>query len=163
MAGQPMSPLCGSVWGRTWRGNKVTAWPLEFYPGESCLPALSLKLVTSISLHMHWCPSSCCLGAESQKEWVYISPKFIVCPLRGVPTVSRSFFPQFNPCCFLQPEVMGTYLPDAGLGNLDWVWDPFSCGILPNFYPPHVDVGPPILPLHASPHISALNLSYLSG
>ena len=39
---------------------------------------------------------------------------------------SRSFFHCFNPCWFLQPEVMGTYLPGTGTlgwGGLVWGWD----------------------------------------
>ena len=63
-----------------------------------------------------------------------------------------------KPNWFLQPEVMGIYLPGTGtLGYADWSGAGFagSQGILPNFYPPHVNVGPPVplpLPLHATPH-----------
>ena len=68
--------------------------------------------------------------------------------LKGTAWGSRSFFHSFNPCWFLQPEVVGTYLP--GTGTLGWeAW----CGAetlqswnirmsLPNFYPPHVGEGP---------------------
>ena len=38
--------------------------------------------------------------------------------LRGTAWDSRSFFYQLNPRWFLQPEVMGTYLP--GTGTLGW-------------------------------------------
>ena len=50
------------------------------------------------------------------------------------------------PADFFQPEVMGTYLP--GTGSLGW-----GAGVqlgllapeisLPNFYPPHMNAGPP--------------------
>ena len=54
---------------------------------------------------------------------------------------------------------MGTYL--HGAGTLGWVvWS--RVGIPPDFYLPHVDVGPPILHLHASLlHYKSLCLSTL--
>ena len=53
---------------------------------------------------------------------------------------------------------MGIYL--LGAGFLAWVvWFgaeiPYSGGIPPDFYLPHVDVGPPILRFHASPSLHA--------
>ena len=80
-----------------------------------------------------------------------------------------------QPNWLLQPEVMRFYLPSAG--NLGCTVCPragiaFSPGILPNFYPPHMNVGPPILPVTATslwPHLilsslaSHLHPSYLSG
>ena len=57
---------------------------------------------------------------------------------------------------------MGIYLPGTGtLGYADWSGAGFagSQGILPNFYPPHVNVGPPILPpLHAIAHLHHFTL-----
>ena len=49
------------------------------------------------------------------------------------------------PTGFLQPEFMGTYLP--GAGTLAWGPDVGLVFLapetsLPNFYPPHMDVGP---------------------
>ena len=49
-----------------------------------------------------------------------------------------------NPCCFLQPEVMGAYLPGTGTLGLG---AGMGLGLLAreislsNFYPSHVDVG----------------------
>ena len=80
--------------------------------------------------------------------------KSILGSLKGIAWGSRIFFHQLNPHCFVQPEVVGTYLP--GAGTLLWgAW--FKAGApeisLPNFYPPHVDDGPaccvsvPLLPI----------------
>ena len=54
--------------------------------------------------------------------------------LRETAWDSRSFFHQPNLCWFLQPEVMGTYLP--GIGTMDWgawhvAWIPCSQDIPP--------------------------------
>ena len=119
-----MSPLCFSVWGRACRG-------------DSALPGLwsvsQEEAVSSLALHFllicHWCPSSCCPGAESQRGWVYMSSKSVVGPLRG-----QSFFCCPNLHWLLEPEDMGTYL--HGAGALGWVvWDgsgiPYSWGISP--------------------------------
>ena len=89
----------------------------------------------------YWFPSSCCPGAESQREWVYVSPKSFAGSLGGVSWGSHSFFCHPRPHWFLQAEVMGTYLP----GTLSWVvWSgagiPRSRGIPPNFHPRHMDV-----------------------
>ena len=46
--------------------------------------------------------------------------------LRGTALGSSSVFHQLNPHGFLQPEVVGTYLPgtgNLGLGGLVWGWD----------------------------------------
>ena len=117
----------------------------------------------------HWCPSSCCPDAVAQKEWVCVSPKSILGPWRGDSWEFHCFFHCPNPHWFLQPEVMGTYLP--GTDTLGWVvWCgagiPHSQGIPPDFYLPHMGVGLPVLclrafiPLCASP---CLHLSYPSG
>ena len=63
---------------------------------------------------------------------------------------SSSFFYLLNPHWFLQPEVMGTYLP--GIGSLGWgpgmELGPLAPKIsLPNFYLSRVGVGQPILHL----------------
>ena len=57
-----MSPLCGSVWGRAHRGDSTAAWPLEFCPGESCLPTLALP-VSPLSPHMSLVPFQLYPGA----------------------------------------------------------------------------------------------------
>ena len=43
-----LSLLCGSG-GSAQKGDNATAWPLEFYSGGSCPPALALMPDTSIS------------------------------------------------------------------------------------------------------------------
>ena len=66
-----------------------------------------------------------------------------------------------NPRWFLQPEVMGNYLPHAGtLGCADWPGAGItrSQGIPPCFYLPHVNMGLPIPlppPLRATPNLCA--------
>ena len=87
-------------------------------------------------------------GAESQSRWVCMSSKSVVSPLRGY-----SFFCCCKPHRFLQPEVMGTYLPDAEiLGYAVWPGAGItgSQGIPPDFYLPHVSVGLPILHFYIS-------------
>ena len=60
--------------------------------------------------------------------------------LRRTAWCSRSFFHWLTPCWFLQPE-MGTY--PTGTGTLGWRAGLLTPVIsLPNFYPPHVGVGP---------------------
>ena len=86
------------------------------------------EAVSPLTLHFlplcHWCPSSCCLGTESQRGWICLSPKSIAGLLRG-----HSFFCCPNLHCFLQPEAMGTYL--LGAGTLGWVvWT--GAGISPS-------------------------------
>ena len=88
----------------------------------------------------HWCPSSCCPGAGAQREWVCISSKSVLGPLRGDAWESCSFFLYPKPHWFLHTEVMGTHLglePWAGVGlgflapevslpifiHHMWVWD----------------------------------------
>ena len=62
------------------------------------MPLVSFKLLP-------WCWSS---EAVSLSRWVCVGS------LRGTAWGSRSFFPQLNPHYFLQPEVVGTYLPGTG-------------------------------------------------
>ena len=96
----------------------------------------------------HWCPSSCCPSAGAQREWVCVSPfQSISGSLRRDAWESCQFFFHPNPHWFLQPEVMGTYLP--GTGTMCWVvWCgagiPHSQDIPPDFYTLHVGMGPPI-------------------
>ena len=93
--------LCSFVW------EEVVSWHSPWCQTLHFLPVC------------HWCPSSCCPGAEAQRMWVWVSPKSIAVPLRRDSRESFSFFGHPNPHWFLQPEVMGTYLP--GSGTLGWV------------------------------------------
>ena len=83
-------------------------------------------------------------GSGAKRECVWVSP--YVGSLRGTPWNSRSFFHQLNPHWFLQPEVMGIYLPSTG--TLGWWRAALGLGLLDpeisllNFYPTHMDVGP---------------------
>ena len=69
------------------------------------------------------------------------------------------------PLQFLQPEIMESYLPGSRI--LGWVvWSgvriPHPRGILPGFYLPHGDMGPPVPPvlLHTILHLhDSLHLS----
>ena len=143
-------PLCGvglrkgtvllpGLWSFVW--EETVSWHSPWYHTLQFLPTY------------HWCFSSCSWGAGVQREWVYISPKSIVGPLRRDAWESNSFLCHPNPHWFLQPEVMGTYLP--GTGTLGWmIWSgagiTHSQGILSNFYPLHMHMGPPILHLCVS-------------
>ena len=135
--------LCG---GRTWRGDNATAGFLRFAQHSPCAAtgALLLNPREGGSVYIL---SSCSLF-----KWRLLK----IC----------QFLPLPRPPLFLQPEVMGIYLPCAGtLDSVVWngVEIPHSQGIPPDFYPPPVNVGPPILPpplcatlgLHTSPPISA--------
>ena len=51
-----VSRLCGSVWGRAQKGDNTSAWPLEFCLGGSCLLALALLPVFSLSSRMPLVP-----------------------------------------------------------------------------------------------------------
>ena len=126
-------PLSG-LWTFVW--DKTVPWRLPWSQTLQFLPVGC------------WCPSSCCPGAEAQREWVCVSPKSIVGPLREHSWESCSFFCHPFSHWFLHPEVMGICLP--GTGTLGWVvWcgagNPRSRGIPSNFYPPHLGMGPPML------------------
>ena len=79
-------------------------------------------------------------------RWCWSSGGVSLCggSLRGTAWGSSSFFHRLNPHYFLQPEVMGTYLP--GTGTLGW-GPGVELGLLtpkislPNFYPLQVGVG----------------------
>ena len=69
----------------------------------------------------HWCPSSCCPGAGTQREWICISPKSFLGRLRGDAWDSCTFFCCPNTAWILHAEAIGTYLP--GTGTLGWgIW-----------------------------------------
>ena len=109
-----MLQLWSSVWGRARRGDYATSWPLKFYPGESHILAVTLMPATSVSACMPLVPFHLLPLAESHRQCVCITPKSIVGPLRGVSWEPPSFFLSPNSYCFLQPEVMGTYVIGAG-------------------------------------------------
>ena len=79
-----------------------------------------------------WHPSSCWPGAESQSGWGCIHSQTTWALFSGVSWKSSSFFCRPNPHWFLQPDVMGIYLPSAGtLGYVIWP----GTGILLPRYP----------------------------
>ena len=96
--------------------------------------------------HMPLVPFQLLLRCRIQRERESVSPKSDTGPLRGDSWESCSFFHNPNPHWFLEPEVIGTYLP--GTGTQGWMvlcgaGMPRSRGILPNFYLTHVCVDHP--------------------
>ena len=150
--------LCGPEWKRTHKGHNATARSLKFCPGGSCPPALTLVSHTSMSPYLPLVPFQLLPWCWSQREWVCISPKSTAGPSRRDFWESCSFFSCHNSHWFLQPEVMGSYLPGTGnLGCMFWFGAAISCsqGTLPDFYLPQVGVWLPILHLCASvTHVS---------
>ena len=75
----------------------------------------------SLPLHATVAPQASTLALEG----VSLNMNLCVGSLRGTTWGSRSFFHRLNLCWFLQPEVVGTYLPGTGtgLGGLVWGWD----------------------------------------
>ena len=140
-----------------WEGSEKGQWPMPSlcsFVWEGAVPWHSPCCQTLQFLPVcHWCPSSFCPSAGAQGEWVCVSPKSILDSLRGDAWESRSFFCCPNPHWFLQPEVMGIYLPGAGtLGWGAWCGAGIPCfwDNPPNIYPPHMGVGPSVLHLHVS-------------
>ena len=111
--------LCGSV-GRGFRKGTMahlSVWEkavLQFSFWCQTLPFLSV---------CHWYLSSCYLGEGAQRKWVWLN--LSVDSSRETAWDSRSFFHLLNSCWFLQPEVMGGYVPGTrtGLVELVWGWD----------------------------------------
>ena len=107
-----------------WReGSEKGQWPL-----------LALLPDTSLPPCMPLCLSRCNPGAGVHKERVWVSP--CVGSLRGTTWDSSSFFSWLSPCWFLQPKIVGTYLPVTGtLGWGIWcgAWAPCSWDIYPKF------------------------------
>ena len=94
-------------------------------------------------------PSSCCPGAEPRVDgFVYIlgpCGSFKQSLLRDQQFILPPQLP--NSHWFLQPEVMSLYYPSPGtLGCAVWpgVGLTHSQGMFPDFYPSHVDGGPPL-------------------
>ena len=106
--------------------------------------ALSLKPDNSVPPHMSLVPFELLPQCQSS-EGVSLS-KSVCWPFKRNAWDSKSPVSlSHSPCWFLQPEVMGTYLP--GTGTLGW-GPGVGLGLLTpnisllNFYLPHVCVGP---------------------
>ena len=105
-----------------------------FCLGENCPPATTLVPNTSV-------PPCMPLGPFKLLPWCWISvgvslSKSICGFFKRDCVGSRSFFHQLNSHWFLQPEVMGTYLPDTGTlgwGALYGAITPHSQDIPPEF------------------------------
>ena len=121
-----VSLLCGSVWGRAQKGDNATAWPLEFWLGGSCTPALALMLDSSFSSpYATGALSACCWSPEGMSlrkssvccrpfNWRLLRiPQFLPLPqsLTGV-FIARSY------------RDLSSWYWNHGLGGLVWAWDP---------------------------------------
>ena len=140
--GEIPSPLCGFLWGED---SERGQW--------HCLASGGLP-----GTHLcNWNPSSCCPGS------VYILSPWGT--LSGVSWKFGSFSHCPNTHWFLQLEVLGIYLPGAGtLGCEVWLGAriTYSQRIPPDFYPPHVNVGPLFYPHHLSaPYHISVHLQHL--
>ena len=100
----PAWQLCVSV-GRLQKRD--TGLCLPFCLRDSCPPALAL--MPSVLPHMPLVPFKLLPQCWSS-EGLSLS-KFVCRSLRVTAWDSRSFFHQLNPCLFLHPEVVRTYLP----------------------------------------------------
>ena len=104
-------PALWLCWGE---GSEKGQWPLPFCLKDSCPPAPALMPDTSVPPCMPLVPLNLLPWCWSS-EGVSLS-KSMCGFFKG--NCSSNFFHQLNPCWFLQPEVMGTYLP--GTGTLGW-------------------------------------------
>ena len=126
-----------------WRRENATTWLLEIFPGGSSLPALTLFRVRSLSPHVTGALPAVALVLNSRgggSAWVRSLCGFFK---RSILKID-SFFHCPKLQWFLQPEVMGTYLPGSGnLGCVVWpgAGIPYAPGSPPNFYLPHRNVG----------------------
>ena len=106
--------FCGSVAGRAQKRDNGLCPP--FFLGQNCPPAPDLMPDPSVPPCMPlvsfkllpWCWSS---------EGMSLS-KSVCGFFKGNSWDSSRFFHQLNLCQFLQPEIVGTYLP--GTGTLGW-------------------------------------------
>ena len=150
--------LCVCVWRRAQRGDNEPAWkPWRFVWEEDVSQHLPWYQTLQVLPICHCCPSSCCPDAEDQR--MCVSPKSVAGSLRGDSWESWNFFCHSNPHWFLQPEVMGIYLP----GVEPWAgWSGLGLGSLtlkvslPIFIC-HVCVGPPIPHLQVSAPLTHLD------
>ena len=109
-----MAPTCWLFWGRVQKRDSGLCVP--FCLGESVSQLLPSSWTLQFLHVCHWCLSSCYPSAGAQREWVSLSP--CMGSLRRTAWDSRCFFYLLNPRWFLQPEIMGIYLPATG--TLDW-------------------------------------------
>ena len=128
-------PICflgGGLIKGTMASTSTSVWE------KVTLPALTLMPDSSLSPHMPLVPFKLLPQLWSSEV---SRNKSMMSSLRGTSSVSLSL----NPHWLLQPEVIGTFLP--GTGHLGW--DPlllrgylWSWDCPPNFYLPHLSVGP---------------------
>ena len=91
-------------------------------------------------------PSSCCPGVEPQSGWVCVHSSTMQAFEAESPE-SPAVAPMPQTHRFLQPEVMGIYLPgDGTLGCAVWpgAGITYPQVLSSNFYPPHANVGPSV-------------------
>ena len=117
------SHICAAaLWPYVGVASERGQWPLRGLWSFVCKEAVPWDLPKCQTLGFlpvrHWCPSSCCPATGAQMEWVCVSSKSVVHPLRGDTWESCSFFHCPNYHGFLCQEVMGTYFP--GIGTLGW-------------------------------------------
>ena len=129
--------LCGE-------DSEKEQWPLPgfwSFVQEEAVPQHSPWCQTLQFLPIcHWCPSSCCPGAGAQRKWDWVSPKSILGPLRGHTWEPHRFFHCPNPTNFYSQKLWGLIFLTLEL----WArWSGVGLrSLTPNFYPPHVSVGP---------------------
>ena len=99
MESQIWHQLIGSVWGGLSKGTIASA-RLDVRHFSFSLYTTGAFQAATLVLELR--------GSESEQVSSYVGS------LRGTAWGSSSFFHQLNPHCFLQPEVMGTYLPGSG-------------------------------------------------
>ena len=147
--GQPASPLCGSVWGEgSERGHC------------HCLSSGGLPSTRPVSSHFTYSPYvtgalpavALVVNSRGTRSACILSP----CRLfnQGLLEIRQFLLPPQPPLVFTTRsyEDLSSWHWNPGLCALAWGWD---C-LLPRypcpFYPPHVNVGPPVpLPLLTAP------------
>ena len=102
MESQIWHQFAGSVWGGLRKGTMASALDAGHFHSSPC--AIGAFQVATQVLELR--------GSESE----FVS--LCVGSLRGTAWDSRSFFHRLNSSCFLQPELVGIYLP--GTGTLGW-------------------------------------------
>ena len=109
------------LWGRAQKGDDATAWPLEFYPGESCPPALTLMPDASFSSRMPLVTFQLLPWCWSPEGVSLVSPKSVVSLLRV--EAWGSWF-----LLLLQPPLNFTA---RSYGDLSfWHWNPGLGGLM---------------------------------
>ena len=122
----------------------------SFVQEEEVVPKHSLWCQTLQFLPIcHWCPSSCCSGAEAQREWVWLSHKSFKKALLRVLT----FLPLPRPPLVFTTRSYSNLCSwqwNPGLGNVVLDLDPLLVRNLSELYTQHMGVGLPSLCLHVS-------------